>query len=215
MNVLLIGSGGREHALAWKLAASPLMTKLYAAPGNPGIAKEAELVALDVADHAAVAAFCQDKAIDLVVVGPEAPLVAGIADDLRAAGIKVFGPSKAAARLEGSKGFTKDLCTRQNIPTAAYGRFADAETADPTEEAEDSLRAEAVRKALAELGERERRVLALRFGFEGEPLSLDAIARELGLSRERVRQLEREALDRLEGELVAQGVEDGDLARSA
>ena len=93
--------------------------------------------------------------------------------------------------------------------------FADAETADPTEEAEDSLRAEAVRKALAELGERERRVLALRFGFEGEPLSLDAIARELGLSRERVRQLEREALDRLEGELVAQGVEDGDLARSA
>jgi RNA polymerase primary sigma factor len=93
--------------------------------------------------------------------------------------------------------------------------FADTETADPTEEAEESLRAGAVRKALAELGERERRVLALRFGLEGEPLSLDAIARELGLSRERVRQLEREALDRLEGELVAQGVEDGDLARSA
>jgi phosphoribosylamine--glycine ligase len=129
MNVLLIGSGGREHALAWKLAASPMLTKLYAAPGNPGIAREAELVALDIADHAAVAAFCHEKKIDLVVVGPEAPLVAGIADDLRAAGIKVFGPSKAAAQLEGSKGFTKDLCTRQNIPTAAYGRFTTADAA--------------------------------------------------------------------------------------
>src|SRR5262245_39922109 len=127
MNVLLIGSGGREHALAWKLAASPLLTRLYAAPGNPGIAREAELVSLDVADHAAVVAFCRERKIDLVVVGPEAPLVAGIADDLRAAGIKVFGPSKAAAQLEGSKGFTKDLCARQNIPTAAYGRFTAAE----------------------------------------------------------------------------------------
>ena len=129
MNVLLLGSGGREHALAWKLAASPMLTKLYAAPGNPGIAREAEILALDMADHAAVVAFCRDKKIDLVVVGPEAPLVAGIADDLRAAGIKVFGPSKAAARLEGSKGFTKDLCARQNIPTAAYGRFTSAEAA--------------------------------------------------------------------------------------
>jgi phosphoribosylamine--glycine ligase len=123
MNVLLIGSGGREHALAWKLAASPMLTKLYAAPGNPGIAKEAELVALDIADHKAVAAFCREKSIDLVVVGPEAPLVAGLADDLRAAGIKVFGPSKAAAQLEGSKGFTKDICRANNIPTAAYERF--------------------------------------------------------------------------------------------
>ena len=123
MNVLLLGSGGREHALAWKLAASPLLTKLYAAPGNPGIAEQAELVALDIANHAAVAAFCRDMKIDLVVVGPEAPLVAGIGDDLRAAGIRVFGPSKAAARLEGSKGFTKDLCARFDIPTAAYGRF--------------------------------------------------------------------------------------------
>src|SRR3954468_22918194 len=114
MNVLLLGSGGREHALAWKIAASPLLTKLYAAPGNPGIGKQAELVKLDVADHAAVAAFCQDKKIDLVVVGPEGPLVAGVADDLRAWGIRVFGPSKAAARLEGSKGFTKDLCARFN-----------------------------------------------------------------------------------------------------
>ena len=129
MNVLLIGSGGREHALAWKLAASPMLTKLYAAPGNPGIAKEAELVALDPADHAAVLAFCRDKAIDLVVVGPEAPLVAGLADDLRVAGIRVFGPSREAARLEGSKGFTKDLCRRYGIPTAAYGRFEDAEAA--------------------------------------------------------------------------------------
>ncbi len=129
MNVLLLGSGGREHALAWRLAASPMLTKLYAAPGNPGIASEAELVALDVADHAALAAFCRDKAIGLVVVGPEAPLVAGLADDLREAGIRVFGPSKAAARLEGSKGFTKDLCARHGIPTAAYGRFGDLETA--------------------------------------------------------------------------------------
>jgi phosphoribosylamine--glycine ligase len=126
MNILLIGSGGREHALAWKLAASPMLTRLYAAPGNPGIAREAELVALDIADHAAVAAFCKDKAIDLVVVGPEGPLVAGIGDDLRAAGIRVFGPSKVAAQLEGSKGFTKDLCARYGIPTAAYGRFDNA-----------------------------------------------------------------------------------------
>jgi phosphoribosylamine--glycine ligase len=123
MRVLLIGSGGREHALAWKLAASPLLTKLYAAPGNPGVAKEAELVKLDIADHAAVATFCKNNAIDLVVVGPEGPLVAGIADDLRDQGIRVFGPSKRAARLEGSKGFTKDLCAKYDIPTAAYGRF--------------------------------------------------------------------------------------------
>jgi phosphoribosylamine--glycine ligase len=126
VNVLLIGSGGREHALAWKLAQSTLLTKLYAAPGNPGIAREAECVAIDVADHAAVAALCRDEDIGLVVVGPEAPLVAGIADDLRAAGIKVFGPSMAAARLEGSKGFTKDLCARFGIPTGAYGRFNNA-----------------------------------------------------------------------------------------
>ncbi|KQZ94054.1 phosphoribosylamine--glycine ligase [Mesorhizobium sp. Root157] len=123
MKVLLLGSGGREHALAWRLAASPLLTKLYAAPGNPGIAKEAELVALDIADHSAVGRFCLDNKIDLVVVGPEAPLVAGIADDLRVQGIRVFGPSRAAAQLEGSKGFTKNLCARYDIPTGAYGRF--------------------------------------------------------------------------------------------
>jgi phosphoribosylamine--glycine ligase len=129
VKVLLIGSGGREHALAWKLAQSPLLTKLYAAPGNPGIAEEAELVALNVEDHAAVVAFCRDKAIDFVVVGPEAPLVAGLADDLRDAGFVTFGPSKAAAQLEGSKGFTKDICARYNIPTGAYQRFTAAEPA--------------------------------------------------------------------------------------
>jgi len=126
VNVLLIGSGGREHALAWKLARSPLLAKLYAAPGNPGIAQEAECVPLDAGDHAAVVAFCRAREIGLVVVGPEAPLVAGLADALRAAGIRVFGPSAAAARLEGSKGFTKDLCARYGIPTGAYGRFGNA-----------------------------------------------------------------------------------------
>jgi len=129
MNVLLIGSGGREHALAWAIAASPLLDKLYCAPGNAGIAEVAECVPLDAADHAGVVRFCRDRAIGLVVVGPEAPLVAGIADDLAAAGIKVFGPSRAAAQLEGSKGFTKDLCREHAIPTAAYGRFADAAAA--------------------------------------------------------------------------------------
>src|SRR3979490_175734 len=118
MNILLLGSGGREHALAWKIAASPLVEKLYCAPGNAGIARECEVVALDPADHAAVIAFCRSLKIDLVVVGPEAPLCAGIVDDLAAAGIKAFGPSRAAARLEGSKGFTKKLCQENGIPTA-------------------------------------------------------------------------------------------------
>jgi len=129
MNVLILGSGGREHALAWKIAASPLADKLYCAPGNAGIAQEAECVPLDLADHPAVIAFCKEKKIDLVVVGPEVPLVAGIADDLEAAGIKTFGPSKWAARLEGSKGFTKDLCKAHGIPTAAYQRFKHAREA--------------------------------------------------------------------------------------
>ena len=129
MNILLIGSGWREHALAWKMAASPLLTKLWCAPGNAGIAREAECVALDVADHAAVIGFCRANAIDLVVVGPEAPLAAGIVDDLAAAGIKAFGPSKAASQLESSKGFTKDICKANNIPTAAYERFRDADAA--------------------------------------------------------------------------------------
>jgi phosphoribosylamine--glycine ligase len=126
VNVLLIGGGGREHALAWKLAQSPLPDRLYCAPGNAGIAAVADCVTLDVGDHAAVAKFCKAKGIGLVVVGPEAPLVAGLADDLEAHGILVFGPSKAAAQLEGSKGFTKDLCAEFGIPTAAYGRFAEA-----------------------------------------------------------------------------------------
>jgi phosphoribosylamine--glycine ligase len=129
MNILLLGSGGREHALAWKLAASPLTTKLWCAPGNAGIAQEAETVALDLTDHAAVIAFAREHKIDFVVVGPEAPLCAGIVDDLEAAGFKTFGPSKAAARLEGSKGFTKDLCRANAIPTAAYERFTAAEPA--------------------------------------------------------------------------------------
>lgn len=122
MNVLLLGSGGREHALAWKLAQSPSLTKLYAAPGNPGIAEDAELVSIDASDHAAVVSFCEAHAIGLVVIGPEAPLVDGLADSLRAANIPTFGPSKAAAQLEGSKGFTKDLCARANIPTGGYVR---------------------------------------------------------------------------------------------
>ncbi|NBW74289.1 MAG: phosphoribosylamine--glycine ligase [Sphingomonadaceae bacterium] len=122
MNILLLGSGGREHALAWKLAQSLRLTKLFAAPGNPGIADHAELVALDSADHAAVLAFCAAQSIGLVVVGPEAPLVDGLTDSLRAEGIPVFGPSKAAAQLEGSKAFTKELCARHNIPTAGFER---------------------------------------------------------------------------------------------
>ena len=129
MNILLIGSGGREHALAWKLASSPSCTHLYAAPGNPGIAACADIVALDADDHKAVIGFCHEKDIALVVVGPEAPLVAGLADDLRAEGIAVFGPGKGAAQLEGSKGFTKDLCKRANIPTAAYERVTSLEAA--------------------------------------------------------------------------------------
>ena len=132
MNILLLGSGGREHALAWKLAQSSLLAgggKLYAAPGNPGIAGHATCVALDVADHGAVIAFCDAHAIGLVVVGPEAPLVDGLGDSLKGAGVPVFGPSALAARLEGSKGFTKDLCTRADIPTAGYARVASAEAA--------------------------------------------------------------------------------------
>lgn len=129
MRVLLIGSGGREHALAWKLAQSPLLTALYAAPGNPGIGEEATLVDLDIADDSAVLAFCRRESIDFVVVGPEAPLVAGLADTLRTGGLAVFGPSAAAAQLEGSKGFTKDVCAKYSIPTGAYQRFTSADPA--------------------------------------------------------------------------------------
>src|SRR5213079_1251992 len=129
MRILLLGSGGREHALAWKIAASPLVTKLWCAPGNAGIAREAECVALDIADHAAVIDFCKGKAVDLVVVGPETPLAAGIVDDLASAGIRAFGPSRLASQLEGSKGFTKALCTEFGIPTGGYGRFTNADVA--------------------------------------------------------------------------------------
>jgi phosphoribosylamine--glycine ligase len=126
MHILLLGSGGREHALAWKIASSPLVTKLWCAPGNAGIAREAECIALDITNHQAVVDFCKTNAVELVVVGPETPLAAGIVDDLASAGIKAFGPSKAAARLEGSKGFTKDLCREFDIPTGAYRRFDNA-----------------------------------------------------------------------------------------
>jgi phosphoribosylamine---glycine ligase len=129
MNILLLGAGGREHALAWKMAASPLTDRIVCAPGNAGIAREAECVALDVADHGKLIAFCHNNGIDFVVVGPETPLCAGVVDDLEAAGIKAFGPSRAAAQLEGSKGFTKDLCRSAGIPTAAYERFSAAEPA--------------------------------------------------------------------------------------
>lgn len=129
----MLGSGGREHALAWKLAQSSLLAsgsfgpgKIYAAPGNPGIAEHAQCVDLDVADHGAVIGFCESQRIGLVVVGPEAPLVDGLADSLRGAGVAVFGPSQKAAQLEGSKGFTKDLCARADIPTAGYVRVSTA-----------------------------------------------------------------------------------------
>jgi phosphoribosylamine---glycine ligase len=129
MNILLIGSGGREHALAWKISGSPLCDRLVIAPGNPGTAQCGTNVVLDPADYAAVAAFCRAENIDLVVVGPEAPLVAGLVDDLLAVGIKAFGPRKAAAQLEGSKAFTKELCREFVIPTAAFARFTEAATA--------------------------------------------------------------------------------------
>jgi phosphoribosylamine---glycine ligase len=129
VKVLLIGGGGREHALAWKLRQSPLLDRLYCAPGNAGIEELADYVELDVADHEVVIRFCRQSDIGLVVIGPEAPLVAGLADALVAAGIKVFGPSRDAAQLEGSKGFTKDLCAEYGIPTASYRRFAAPRTA--------------------------------------------------------------------------------------
>jgi phosphoribosylamine--glycine ligase len=126
MNILLIGSGGREHALAWQLAQSPSCAKLYAAPGNPGIEVYAECAPIAADDVDALVAFVRAHDIHFVVVGPEAPLVAGLADRLGEIGIPAFGPQAAAARLEGSKGFTKDLCARANIPTAAYVRCANA-----------------------------------------------------------------------------------------
>jgi phosphoribosylamine--glycine ligase len=125
MNILLIGGGGREHALAWKLRQSPELETLYCAPGNAGIWAIAKAAPIDVSDHAGVAAFCREAGIGLVVAGPEAPLVAGLSDDLRAQGIAIFGASKAAAQLEASKSFTKAICDERGIPTAAYGYFTD------------------------------------------------------------------------------------------
>ena len=129
MRILVVGSGGREHALCWAIAASPLVDRVYCAPGNAGIAEDAECVPIGVMDTAGIIAFCKRGAIDLVVVGPEAPLVAGLVDALEAEGIAAFGPSAAAAALEGSKGFMKDLCAREGIPTAVYRRFTDAAVA--------------------------------------------------------------------------------------
>ena len=129
MNILVVGSGGREHALAWAISASPLCDALYCAPGNGGIATVAECVNISGDDIDGLVAFCGEKAIDFVVIGPEQPLVDGLADRLRAEGIDCFGPSAGAAQLEGSKGFTKDICAKYNIPTAAYGRFADTASA--------------------------------------------------------------------------------------
>ncbi|GAA5100039.1 phosphoribosylamine--glycine ligase [Bartonella acomydis] len=126
MNILLIGSGGREHALAWKIAASPLLTKLYCSPGNPATGEHGENVDLNIDDHSLIVDFCKIHSIDLVVVGPEAPLVAGITDSLNKANICVFGPTQKAAQLEGSKAFTKDLCRKNNIPTASYQCFDDS-----------------------------------------------------------------------------------------
>jgi len=126
MRVLVIGSGGREHALCWAIAASPLCDALFCAPGNPGIAEEAICVPVAATDIEGIVALARCERIDFVVVGPEAPLVAGLVDRLESAGIRAFGPTAAAAALEGSKGFTKDLCAKYAIPTAAYGRFRDA-----------------------------------------------------------------------------------------
>jgi len=129
MRILVVGGGGREHALCWAIAASPLCDRLFCAPGNAGIAREATCVPIGAEDVEALVAFARDEAIDFVVAGPEAPLVLGLADRLAEAGVKAFGPSAAGAALEGSKAFMKDLCAKYGIPTAAYARFADADAA--------------------------------------------------------------------------------------
>jgi phosphoribosylamine--glycine ligase len=129
MNILILGGGGREHALAWAVLQNPKCDRLIVAPGNAGIAQIAECAALDILDGGAVAVFCEEEAVDFVIIGPEAPLAAGVADRLREAGIAVFGPSRDAARLEASKSFTKAICDAAGAPTAAYGHFTDAEAA--------------------------------------------------------------------------------------
>jgi phosphoribosylamine---glycine ligase len=144
MNVLLVGSGGREHALAWKLGASPLLTKLYCAPGNAGIAQVAECVPIGVMAFDRLVAFAREKKIDFAVIGMDAPLVGGLWDAFEAAGIRATGPSRAAAALEGSKGFVKDLCAEAGIPTAAYRRFR---SAAPAKDFADTLGLPVVIKA--------------------------------------------------------------------
>lgn len=129
MNILILGSGGREHALAWAVLQNPKCDKLIVAPGNAGIAQIADCAAIDIESGGAVVSFAEENAIDFVIVGPEAPLAAGVADRLREAGILVFGPSAAAAQLEASKSFTKEICLAANAPTAGYGHFTDAEAA--------------------------------------------------------------------------------------
>ena len=126
MNILILGSGGREHALAWAAKQNPKCDRLIVAPGNAGIAQMAELASIDILDGPAVVGFCEENAIDFVIIGPEAPLAAGVADATRAAGIVTFGPSAAAAKLEASKAFTKEICDACNAPTAGYARFTDA-----------------------------------------------------------------------------------------
>jgi phosphoribosylamine---glycine ligase len=129
MNILILGSGGREHALAWAVMQNPKCDKLIVAPGNAGIEAIADCASFDIMDGAVVVGFCEENSIDFVIIGPEAPLAAGVADDLRSAGFKVFGPSAAAAELEASKAFTKEICDACNAPTAAYGHFTDANAA--------------------------------------------------------------------------------------
>ena len=129
MNILILGSGGREHALAWAVKQNPKCDRLIVAPGNAGISAIAECADLNPEDGAAVISFATDNAIDFVIVGPEAPLAAGVADDLRAAGFLTFGPSKEAARLEASKGFTKEICDIAGAPTAGYARFDNSDAA--------------------------------------------------------------------------------------
>ena len=129
MNILILGGGGREHALAWAIKQNPKCDRLIVAPGNAGIAELAETAALDILDAADVLEFCESNAIDFVVIGPEAPLAAGIADALSAAGFLTFGPSAAAARLEASKAFTKEVCDAAHAPTAGYARFTGREAA--------------------------------------------------------------------------------------
>ena len=129
MKILVVGSGGREHALCWSIAASPLCNKVFCAPGNAGISAEATCVPIEADDVTGLTNFAQRNEIDFVVIGPEVPLCLGLVDQLEAINIKAFGPSAAAAQLEGSKGFMKDLCKKYNIPTAAYARFTDARLA--------------------------------------------------------------------------------------